>query len=188
MIFPFLTRRHSQTPANPFSTCPLSSPLCRIHYHHPSQLLQAAASRRLLWLIYPTLTPLPSHSIKRCTSLLPSRRTTPQSLTRKRSTGTNLICPRRTNTSGTASHSEAFVNGAARMAVSLHVSVPPTCVLTNPLALYEADRAAHEEAVRNGGVCLVMFPTCDRLTFFFFYLRSLSCTGTGFPTRIRALT
>jgi hypothetical protein len=45
---------------------------------------------------------------------------------------------------------------------------PTTCVLTNPLALYEADRAAHEEAVRNGGVCLVIiFPTCDRLTFFF---------------------
>ena len=50
----------------------------------------------------------------------------------------------------------------------MFLSCPTTCVLTNPLALYEADRAAHEEAVRNGGVCLVMFPTCDGLTFFFF--------------------
>lgn len=65
---------------------------------------------------------------------------------------------------------------------------PTICVLTNPLVLYEADRAAHEEAVRNGGVCLAMFPACDRLTLFFFSLRSLSCTGTGFPTRRRAST
>ena len=111
----------------------------------------------------------------------------PLYLTRKRSIGMNLIYPKRTNTSGTASHSEAFARRGVRVAVSLRFSVLRTCVLTNTLALYEADRAAHEEAVRNGGVCLVVFRTYHRLTFFF-SLRSLSCTGTGFPTRRRVST
>lgn len=86
--------------------------------------------------------------------------------------------------SGIALHSKAFASEAARVAVSLRRSDFPACA-DNSLALYEADRAAHEEAVQNGGVCPCRVPGLAMAHPFFLFLSS-SCTGTGFPTRRQA--
>lgn len=62
---------------------------------------------------------------------------------------------------GTALRSEAFATQVVRVTVSLRHSGLPTRVDKFPV-LSEADRAAHEEAVQNGGVSpIIMFPTQD---------------------------
>lgn len=122
MNSPTLTRNRSQTPANLYYTCLPSSPLCPPHMRKLFRPLQRVGRQKELNHIYRILTVPPCRSIKHCTTLLPSRINTLACLMQMRLTGTNLICPRKTNTSGTVLYSEVLAGQAARIAVSLRHS------------------------------------------------------------------
>ena len=115
---------------------------------------QAHHVRSLLRLVFRPSTRHPCLCIVRCTTSGRSQKSTPLSRTPRRLTGRSSSFLRTRSGSGTASPSVASGRRAVTEVVS--ISVVPTCFLLShcntSLALYEADKKAHEEAVSNGGV------------------------------------
>ena len=92
--------------------------------------------------------------------------------------------------SGTSSRSEVGGDKAATADVSqtlssIGLSKYPNKTFSLPayLALYEADRKAHEEAVQNGGVSHLLLHLMRSSMLTHNFAISSSCIGTAHPTR-----